>query len=62
MKKTYINPTTFIFAVRTQQHMLIGSPIGTNAINGGGSKGDFNSTTMEQASRQGGSLWEDEEE
>lgn len=61
MKKIYINPSTSVIAVKTQKHMLFGSPNGDNTLNGGGKKGDFD-VSMEQASRQGFDLWDDEEE
>lgn len=55
MKKNYIKPSTATFAVKTQSLLQ-------NSVNMGGSKGTYNSETMTQASRQGGGLWDDEEE
>ena len=60
MKKIYNSPSTIVVAVKTQKHMLFGSPDGENAMNGGGNKGDFSSSGYEQASRKSSS-WDDEE-
>lgn len=58
MKKIYNSPSTIVVAVKTQKHMLFGSPDGEN-LNGGGNKGDYSG--MNQASRKS-SIWDDEDE
>ena len=58
MKKQYINPTTITIMVETQPLMEFGSGNG-DTLNGGGSKGNYDSS-MGQASRQGGG-WDDED-
>ena len=60
MKKIYNSPSTIVVAVKTQKHMLFGSPDG-DTLNGGGNKGNYNSSSMEQASRKSSS-WDDEDE
>lgn len=57
MKKLYITPKTTTVVVKTQNHMLFGSPTGGETLNGGGNRGDYSSG---QASRQA-SDWDDEE-
>lgn len=64
MKKQYIIPALVTINVETQAPMLFGS--GTEETkNGGGSKGDFNSGSMQQLSNEGevtsGSVWGEEE-
>lgn len=58
MKKIYNSPSTIVVAVKTQKHMLFGSPDGGNTLNGGGNKGDYSAN---QASRKS-SIWDDEDE
>lgn len=63
MKKQYINPTTYIFEMQMENHVLAGSGITKNAsgevesVGIGG--GDYSGSGMK--SRQSG-LWDDEEE
>ena len=55
MKKNYIKPCTT--SITVMAHNLL-----QDSINMGGSKGTFNSSTMQQASRRGGdNSWDDEE-
>ena len=55
MKKNYIKPCTTTVTVKAQNLLQ-------DSINMGGSQGTFNSSTMQQASRRGGSSWDDDEE
>ena len=57
MKKQYIKPTTVTVKVETQGHLLNFSENADGTLNGGGSKGNYNSSSMSQFSRE--SDWEE---
>ena len=64
MKKTYINPTTSVFQMQMQQHVLAGSGVTKNAsgeVQSVGIGGDFDSGSMVVKGRSG-SVWGDDEE
>lgn len=62
MKKQYINPTTNIFEMQMENHVLAGSGITKSAagdVESVGVGGDYSGTGLK--SRQAG-LWDDEDE